>query len=111
MLLLNVISVFYLLQSHTKGEVTTNKALTLFKLFTNFIIIIIIIIINILFNFIMMMMMMIIIIIIIWSSRFNGYQSHVHRVYTVTDENPSKEDFPMMALKTRHKFFYNSTKS
>ena len=44
MLLLNVISVFYLLQSHTKGEVTANKALTLFKLFTNFIIIIIIII-------------------------------------------------------------------
>ena len=109
MLLLNVISVFYLLQSHTKGEVTTNKALTLFKLFTNFITIIIIII-NILFNFIIMMMMMIIII-IIWSSRFNGYQSRVHRVYTVTDENPSKEDFTVMALKTRHKFFYNSTKS
>ena len=99
MLLLNVLSVFYLLQSHTKGEVTANKAFTLFKLFTNFIIIIIIII-NILFNFI--------IIIII---RFNRYQSGVHRVYTVTDENPSKKDFTRMALKTRHKFFYNSTKS
>ena len=67
MLLLNVISVFHLLQSYTKGEVTANKALTLFKLFTNFTIIIITIIINILFNFI------IIIIIIIKSSRFNGY--------------------------------------
>ena len=69
MLLLNVVSVFYLLQSHTKGEVTANKALTLFKLFTNFTIIIITIIINILFNFIII----IIIIIIIKSSRFNGY--------------------------------------
>ena len=62
MLLLNVISVFYLLQSHTKGEVTANKALTLFKLFTNFIIIIIIIIINILFNFIIIIIIIIIII-------------------------------------------------
>ena len=61
MLLLNVISVFYLLQSHTKGEVTANKALTLFKLFTNFIIIIIIIIINILFNFIIIIIIIIII--------------------------------------------------
>ena len=107
MLLLNVISVFYLLQSHTKGEVTANKASILFKLFTNFIIIIITIIINILFNFIII----IIIIIIMKSSRFNGYQSRVHRVYTVTDENPSKEDFTVMALKTRHTIFYNSTKS
>ena len=64
MLLLNVLSVFYLLQSHTKGEVTANKALTLFKLFTNFIIIIIIII-NILFNFIIIIII-IIIIILIW---------------------------------------------
>ena len=107
MLVLNVISVFYLLQSHTKGEVTANKASILFKLFTNFIIIIITIIINILFNFIII----IIIIIIMKSSRFNGYQSRVHRVYTVTDENPSKEDFTVMALKTRHTIFYNSTKS
>ena len=56
MLLLNVLSVFYLLQSHTKGEVTANKALTLFKLFTNFIIIIII---NILFNFIIIIIIII----------------------------------------------------
>ena len=62
MLLLNVLSVFYLLQSHTKGEVTANKALTLFKLFTNSIIIIIIIIINILFNFIIIIIIIIIII-------------------------------------------------
>ena len=58
------LSLFYLLQSHTKGEVTANKALTLFKLFTNFIIIIIIII-NILFNFIIIITIIIIIIIII----------------------------------------------
>ena len=106
MLLLNVISVFYLLQSHTKGEVTANKTTALFKLFTYFIIIVIItIIINILFNFNINN----IIIIIINSSRFYGYQSRVHRVYTVT--KTSKEDFTVMALKTRHKFFYNSTKS
>ena len=105
MLLLNVISVFYLLQSHTKGEVTANKTTALFKLFTYFIIIVIItIIVNILFNFNIN-----IIIIIINSSRFYGYQSRVHRVYTVT--KTSKEDFTVMALKTRHKFFYNSTKS
>ena len=99
---------FYLLQSHTKGEVTANKALTLFKLFTNFIIIIIIII-NILFNFIIIIINFFFF--FFKSSRFNRYQSGVHRVYTVTDENPSKEDFTRMALKTRHKFFYNSTKS
>ena len=109
MLLLNVISVFYLLQSHTKGEVTANKTTALFKLFTYFIIIVIItIIINILFNF-NINIIIIIIIIIINSSRFYGYQSRVHRVYTVT--KTSKEDFTVMALKTRHKFFYNSTKS
>jgi len=68
-LLLNVISAFYLSRSNTKGEVTANKASTLFKLFTNFIIIIITIIINILFNFIII----IIIVIIIKSSRFNEY--------------------------------------
>ena len=72
MLLLNVISVIYLLQSHTKGEVTANKASTLFKLCTNFSIIIITIIINILFNFIIIIIN-IIIIIIIKFSRFNGY--------------------------------------
>ena len=98
---------FCLLQSHTKGEVTANKTSALFKLFTYFIIIIIItIIINILFNF---NIIIIIIIIIINSSRFYGYQSRVHRVYTVT--KTSKEDFTVMALKTRHKFFHNSTKS
>ena len=64
MLLLNVINVFYLLQSHTKGEVTANKASTLFKLFTNFIIIIITIIIDILFSFIIDIIVIIIIIII-----------------------------------------------
>ena len=65
MLLLNVISVFYLLQSHTKGKVTANKASTLFKLLANFIIIIIAIIINILFNFIIITIIIIIITIII----------------------------------------------
>ena len=56
---------FYLLQSHTKGEVTANKASTLFKLFSNFIIIIITIIINILFNFIIIISVIFIIVIII----------------------------------------------
>ena len=109
MLLLNVISVFYLLQSHTKGEVTANKASTLFQLFTNFIIIIITIIIDILFSF--LIDIIIIIIILLFNIVGSTGISLVFRVYTVTDENPSKEDFPVMALKTRHKFFYNSTKS
>ena len=99
---------FYLLQSHRKGEVTANKASTLFKLFTNFIIIIITIIIDILFSFIIDI---IIIIILLFNIVGSTGISLVFRVYTVTDENPSKEDFPVMALKTRHKFFYNSTKS